>query len=291
MSEEIKHTEPDFNDEVSGFFDKVDIPYEKSKDEVWNQLAERMEKQPVQSGKIMLNTRMVMALAAVALVSFSVFSVMRFYTETVRAPRGQHLVATLPDGSTVNLNADSKISFHPFWWRFSRTVKFAGEGFFKVQKGKKFEVVSNVGTTVVVGTSFNIYNRGNAYKVTCVTGKVKVISTTSEEVILSPEYHAEVDENGNIVVYKKYPVGQATSWVNNMFIFTSAPLAEVLKEIELQYNIHIIFRPPGDYFYTGFFSRDKQPEEVLDLLAKTFGFTFVKRSDNEYEIIQTATSD
>ena len=76
-----------------------------------------------------------------------------------------------------------------------------------------------------------------------------------------------------------------------MFIFTSAPLAEVLKEIELQYNIHIIFHPERDYFYTGFFSRDKQPEEVLDLLAKTFGFTFVKRSDNEYEIIQTATSD
>lgn len=289
MSEEIKHTKPDFNKEISDFFDKVEVPYEKSKDEIWDQLAERIEKQPEQPKKVFLNTRMVTALAAAVLLLLAVLSVMRFYTETVSAPRGRHLVATLPDGSTVNLNADSKISFHPFWWRFARTVKFAGEGFFKVQKGKKFEVVSNVGTTVVVGTSFNIYNRGNAYKVTCITGKVKVISTTREEVILSPDYHAEVDENGNIVVYKKYPVEQAVSWVDNMFVFTSAPLTDVLKEIELQYNIHIIFHPDRDYFYTGSFSRDKQPEEVLDLLTKTFGFTFVKRSDNEYEIIQTAT--
>ncbi len=287
MSEKIKHTEPDFNEEVSAFFDKVDVPHEKTKDEVWDQLAERMEKQQVQPKKIFLNTGMITALAAAVLLLLTLFSVMRFYTETIRVPRGQHMVATLPDGSTVNLNADSKISFHPYWWRFARIVKFSGEGFFKVQKGKKFEVLSNVGTTVVVGTSFNIYNRGNAYKVTCVTGRVKVISKTREEVILSPDYHAEVDENGNIVVYKKYNIDQATSWVNNMFVFTSAPLKDVLKEIELQYNLHIIFHPDRDYFYTGFFSRDKQPEEVLNLLAKTFGFTFVKRSDNEYEIIQT----
>jgi len=287
MSEKKKHTEQDFTKEISNFFDKVDAPYEKSKEEVWELMAEQLEKQPAPPKTVWLNTRAIAAIAATLLVLLGLFSVMRFYTQTITVPKGHHLVAQLPDGSTVDLNADTKLSYHPYWWRFARTVNFEGEGFFKVKKGKKFQVISNAGKTVVLGTSFNIYNRGKAYKVTCITGKVKVISNTSEEVILSPDYHAEVNEEGNIRVYRQYASQQITSWINNMFTFTSAPLADVLSEIERQYNVRILFQAKEDYFYTGFFSRDKQVEEVLDLLAKTFGFTFVKRSDNEYEIIQT----
>jgi len=287
MSEKKKHTEQDLNKKVSSFFDKVDTPYEKSKEEVWELMAEQLEKQPARPKTVWLNPRTVAAIAATLLVLLGLLSVMRFYTQTITAPKGHHLVAQLPDGSTVDLNADTKLSYHPYWWQFARIVNFEGEGFFKVKKGKKFQVISKAGRTVVLGTSFNIYNRGKSYKVTCITGRVKVVSNTREEVILSPDYHAEVSEDGNIRVYRQYASQQVTSWVNNMFTFTSAPLPEVLKEIERQYNVTIIFHATEDYFYTGFFARNKQVEEVLDLLAKTFGFTFVKRSDSEYEIIQT----
>lgn len=289
MNEENKHINEDFKTDSFRFFSKLEVPYERSKEEVWEQLAEQLEEKPESPKIIWFNPRVITAIAASLLVLLSLLSVMRFYTKTIYSPSGQHLSALLPDGSTVDLNADTKLTYHPYWWQFSRTVGFEGEGFFNVERGEKFEVVSNTGRTVVLGTSFNIYNRDKAYKVTCITGKVKVISTTKQEVILSPDYHAEVDENGNIRVYKEYETEQATSWVNNMFIFTSVSLSDVIKEIERQYNIKITFDTSKNYFYTGFFSRDKQVEEVLDLLSTTFGFTFVKRSNSEYEIIQTVS--
>mgnify|MGYP001546117592 CR=1 FL=1 len=273
--------------EMLDFFSKVEIPYENSKEDVWNQLSTKLNENPKAPKEFWLGPKLITAIAAGLLILFSVVSITRFYTKTITVPSGKHVTALLPDGSSVELNAESKLVYHPYWWRFERKVGFEGEGFFKVERGKKFEVNSEQGKTIVLGTSFNIYNREQNYKVTCVTGKVKVISTTNKEVILSPDYKAEVDANGDIKVYKEKESKQSISWVNNMFNFTSVPLGSVLEEIERQYDITIYNSIEKDYFYTGFFSRDKNAEEVLNLLAKTFGFTFVKRSDKVYEIIQS----
>jgi len=73
---------------------------------------------------------------------------------------------------------------------------------FNVKKGNSFNVVSSLGKTFVLGTSFNIFSREDKYRVACVTGKVKVISITNKQVILSPNYHAEIIKDGNIKVTK-----------------------------------------------------------------------------------------
>lgn len=289
MNKKNIHTEKNFNSDSSDFFSKVNVPYEKSKEEVWQQLETRIEDNPTGSKTVWMTSKMIVSVAAGLLILFSILSVMRFYTKTVYAPNGQHLTVTLPDGSTVNLNAHTTLAYHPFWWQFSRTVHFEGEGLFHVEKGKKFEVVSNTGRTVVLGTTFNIYSRAKTYQVSCLSGRVKVISNTKQEVILSPDYHAEVDANGNISVFKEGKTEQVVSWVNNMFTFTSAPLQEVISEIERQYDVRIQLNISENYIYTGFFSRDKQLEDVLNLLSKTFNFTIIKRTNSEYEIIQTAS--
>lgn len=289
MNKKNIHTEKNFNSDSSDFFSKVNVPYEKSKEEVWQQLETRIEENPTGSKTVWMTSKMIVSVAAGLLMLFSILSVMRFYTKTVSAPKGQHLTMTLPDGSTVDLNAQTTLTYHPFWWQFSRTVNFEGEGLFHVEKGKKFEVISNTGRTVVLGTTFNIYSREKAYQVSCLSGSVKVISNTKQEVILNPDYHAEVDANGNISVFKEGKTEQAVSWVNNMFTFTSAPLQDVISEIERQYDVSIHLNISKNYIYTGFFSRDKQLEDVLDLLSKTFNFTIIKRSNSEYEIIQTAS--
>jgi transmembrane sensor len=212
---------------------------------------------------------------------------MRFYTNTVECPAGQHLAYVLPDGSSVQLNAESTLKYHPLWWSFSRSLKFEGEAFFEVTKGSKFEVFSDMGTTAVLGTSFNIFSREDEYKVTCFTGKVKVSSpVTSEQVIITPDYKAEISKNGSITVSKEQKPSSDISWINNMFNFNAQPLSIVFKEIERQYNIQIQSNIALDYYYTGYFSKDKPVEEVLALVCKPFGLTFVRLSDNSYKIIQ-----
>ncbi|NOX84889.1 MAG: DUF4974 domain-containing protein [Chlorobi bacterium] len=278
-----KHIEPE--PDHGDFFKKVEIPYEKSKEEVWAAISSRTEEK-TQPGTIRLFAlRPVLAVAAALLILIALFSVMRFYTTSIDCPAGKHLAVTLPDGSVVEMNAGSDLKYHPFWWWASRNLSFEGEGFFRVEKGSRFSVRSAMGETSVLGTTFNIYSRGEIYKVTCFTGKVKVTSLTREEVILGPDYTAEVDKSGNIIVRKEKQPETAISWRDNMFNFTAAPLEDVIKEVERQYDVSISIEPGMDLYYTGFFSKDKPVEEVLNIICKPFGITYVKTADGSYRII------
>jgi ferric-dicitrate binding protein FerR (iron transport regulator) len=186
----------------------------------------------------------------------------------------------------VKLNADSKITYHPYWWNFSREIRFEGEGFFEVKKGKKFRVISNSGTTEVLGTSFNIYSREKEYKVTCITGQVKVTSFAMSEVVLSPDYSAQVSTTGEIIMTKEADASDTHAWIGNMFRFTSKPLGHVIQEIARQYNVRITLKSPVDLTYTGFFSKNRPLEETLTLVCTPFGLNFAKISEKEYVISQ-----
>jgi len=274
------------NPDEGNFFEKVEIPFKKNKEEVWASLSARIEEKPESRVVSLFAFRPVVAIAASILLLAAVFSVMRFYTKSIYCPAGEHLAVNLPDRSSVELNAESTLKYHPLWWWASRDVRFEGEGFFQVQKGSAFTVHSGMGQTRVMGTSFNIYSRDEQYKVTCFTGKVQVTSQTNEKVILSPDYTALVDTRGRITVKKENQPKITTSWRGNMFNFTATPLSEVMKEVERQYGVSIsIEKPYEELFYTGFFSKDKSVEEVLSIICKPFGITYVKNADGSYTII------
>jgi transmembrane sensor len=267
-----------------GFFERMEIPHTISKEEAWAAIEQKLSGTPSPRISTFKFQRFLYASAAAVILLAGIFSLLYFHTTSIYCPAGQHLSQSLPDGSVITLNADSKISYKPLWWSFARQVKFEGEGFFDVRKGKKFEVSSERGSTTVLGTSFNIYSRGNEYNVTCITGKVKVTSITSAETVLTPQYEASVNEDGNITMLKEQEAGVNSSWVNNMFHFTARPLPLVFDEISRQFNITVTSRANLDYSYSGYFSKERPVDEVLDLVCKPFGLTFTKISETEYEI-------
>jgi hypothetical protein len=63
-------------------------------------------------------------------------------------------------------------------------------------------------------------------------------------------------------------------------------LSRVIAEIGRQYNVSIGLNIQSDLIYTGYFSKDKPVEDVLNLICKPFGLTFVKKSDRQYLINQ-----
>lgn len=270
----------------SSFFSKVKIPFEKDKQEVWDLLESKISAQPNAKKIVLINRKIVWAIAATFLLLLSTSLVMRFYTKSLNVLKGEHLTALLPDGSRVELNAESTLKYHPYWWMFRREIQFSGEGYFEIEKGSKLEISSSKGKTIVLGTSFNIYTRNDQYKVTCLSGKVKVVSASMKEAILTPDYHAELDENGNILVNKLDKPEGTTQWINEMFKFSSEPLLQVIEEIERQYNIVIKTSGNFDYLYTGYFAKSMNPDQVLNLICKPFGLTFVKKSETEFMIFQ-----
>ena len=71
-----------------------------------------------------------------------------------------------------------------------------------------------------------------------------------------------------------------------MFSFKARPLRLVFDEIERQYGVDIVLQGEGNYLYTGYFSRNKPVEEVLELVCKPFGLTFARNSEKSFEVYQ-----
>ena len=264
-------------------FPEIEMKFTVSKEEVWNNLLNELDKPKVQIKPLAFSYYFKIAAAASVLIILGLTGFFRFYTTTVYTSPGQHLSYRLPDNSSVELNAESKIQFHPYWFSFSRTVVLDGEAYFLVSKGKKFSVSSKLGETTVLGTSFNIYSRNSDYTVICYTGKVRVVSTgKKEKVLLNPNEKAFITSDGFLRFVQEANSQSLKSWRDNMFVFTGTPIVTVLQEIERQYNIKIQFQADPGLTYTGYFSRSLSGKEVLDLVCTSLGIKFDAKSDTEF---------
>lgn len=268
------------NKEVAGF-PEIDLQYSISKDQVWKKLMHQIEETPSLNRNVFLpNPIYRFALAASLLLCLSVTGLMRYYTKTVYSQAGQHLTFFLPDSSLIELNAQSQVSYHPYWFRFSRTVSLAGEAYFKVVSGNSFKVISKLGETIVLGTSFNIYSRNNNYRVTCFTGKVRVVSAEKQErLLLNPDEQAFINKDGFLRFVQEVNNQAVKAWRDNMFVFTGSSVTDVLEEIERQYDLKIVFNADSGLTYTGNFSKTLSGKEVLDLVCTPLGLKFVAKSD------------
>lgn len=267
------------------FFAKGNIVWEKSETEVWAELENKMDEKSGRRSVSLFHRMVQWSAAAVILLLVGLLGVVNFYTKKVECLPGQHIVAELPDGSKVDLNAGSILEYSPFKWRFKRKLKFEGEAYFNVQKGSAFSVESTRGTTQVLGTSFTIYSRDEEYRVTCLTGKVQVKAPGNDPVVLSPNVHVEL-EKGKLILTEMFKAEKALSWKNNQFFFANRPLKEVIDEIERQYAVTIRLQPElNNRNFVSNFSKKHNVEEVLDFVCKPMKLKFIKQAENVYLVV------
>lgn len=280
-----KTSDPDLSSE---FLSRAKIPWEKKKEEVWQELADHLPEEipskVIVSGK--LPGRSWIAMAASIALLLAVASFFRFYTKTLETLPSEHVSWELPDGSMAELNAVSTLSYHPFWWWISREVSLEGEAYFEAVEGKTFRVSSEHAVTEVLGTTFNVYARGSDYRVLCHSGKVKVSSKLSEEEVdLTRDMQATLEASGAIRVINLPEVQDAPGWKNNLLMFSSVPLRLVFDEIERQYGIKIQSGPDLGKSFSGNFALDATVENVLTLLCLPFDLRYEQTSGNTYQIL------
>lgn len=270
----------------SDTYAKINPPYTRSKEQVWA----NMEKKMTSSKPANMPIRRMFfkyAAAAVLFILISVPAFMRFYTVKVITQPGEHASVVLPDGSKVDVNAASALSYHPYWWEFNREVILSGEAFFAVEKGNKFTVYSELGSTTVLGTTFDIYARENNYNVACFTGLVKV-SNYRDEVFINPGEISELASNGVLNVAKFKDSRTIQDWRNHSFYYTSESLIKVFNDIALQYNVTIVVPDAlklDTFSYTGNFKNDLTIENVLNLVGKPFGMSYEFTKKGQYQIV------
>lgn len=188
---------------------------------------------------------------------------------TASTVKGQTYSFTLPDGTRVSLNADSKLTFPSRFVGGKRKVVLEGEGYFVVkhQADNSFFVESNGQLVEDLGTEFNIQAYADEFvvKTTLIEVAIKVntmLIKPGEQTILSP--------SGNIKV-EKADTFKVLAWKQGDFVFRGEPLDEALRVIARWYDIDVKYEREASKEITvgGTVSRSKTIRSVLDLMEQT----------------------
>ena len=191
---------------------------------------------------------------------------------------------SLPDNSEVLVNKNSSIEYKTFFWKNNRTIDLKGEAYFKVAKGKTFEVNTNLGKVTVLGTQFNVNSKDNTFEVTCYEGKVKV-NYKNQELILTKGMLVTFENNS-----KKE--GKTTlsmpNWASGEIemSFTNQNLKTIITDIENTYNVTIKTNTIAtEQLFTG-----KLPSNNLDvalqIIASTYHLQINKSNETSFELVK-----
>ncbi|TAI48095.1 FecR family protein [Flagellimonas allohymeniacidonis] len=193
----------------------------------------------------------ILRIASVAVLFFGLYYYFLFNPVTeVQTEVAQKTIIELPDASQVVLNALSEVSYDKNAWGTKREIKLEGEAFFDVAKGAKFDVVTSKGTISVLGTEFNVKQRGTFFEVACFEGTVRVVTNRHTEILQAGDNFKLFD--GEMITGKNS--FDEPQWTKNTSYFQRTPLKEVFAELERQYNVTITFENvDAEQLFTGGF--------------------------------------
>lgn len=148
---------------------------------------------------------------------------------------GEQLALTLPDQSEVILNADSELEYNAKDWENERTLQLTGEAYFEVQKGSTFTVQTDNGSVTVLGTQFTVTSDDGIFEAKCFEGKVRVVKGNLSEVLTKGKAVRLVDNT-----FENWEFTSTTpSWPQAESSFTNAPLSQVIRALEKQFDVTI----------------------------------------------------
>ncbi len=266
---------------------QLEISPVKYAEENWQVVAEKTSQAPANVTPIRRNfTRWASAVAAAAVILIGFYWWQISQITTISVPRAEQLTHTLPDGSTVILNAESSIQYKESSYPADRQITLSGEAFFQVTPGESFRVISGFASTEVLGTSFNVKLRNNKVAVACASGRVSVSSlqVDTSAVILTAGHATTILENESPHPPTEIASAAVSSWRSGEFYFSSTPLADVFAEIERQFDVSIVSKNDlSGLPLTGQFERTTI-NEALDIVCLTSGLSYISQANNEFLI-------
>jgi ferric-dicitrate binding protein FerR (iron transport regulator) len=159
------------------------------------------------------------------------------------APLGRRLTVTLPDSSTVVLNAGSSLRYLLPFDPAEREVVLRGEGYFTVRHdaARPFRVRANNVNVQDIGTRFVVraYDAAPTTIVVVVEGAVGVaVADTRDTVVVKPGSLARVTANGAITT-GTVDTERFTGFADGLLVLGNLTLAEALPTIERWYDVKI----------------------------------------------------
>jgi transmembrane sensor len=189
-----------------------------------------------------LSRRPVLAAAALLLLTSVTALFLWINSDTARSYStgiGEQRTIQLPDGSTVELNARSRVKVR-LTERRRDVALIEGQALFSVAKDKQRPFVVRAGDAQVraVGTEFDVYKKQAETVVTVVEGRVETYSgadgADAAAIMVSAGEQLTVLPH-TVTKPTRADTAAATAWVQKRLIFEETPLNEVAEEFN-RYN-------------------------------------------------------
>jgi transmembrane sensor len=244
------------------------------------------------------------SLAATLLIWVTLY---RYPTYTTQI--GERLSITLEDGSTIELNARSKVRI-----RFSKVERdvelIDGQALFEVAKDKARPFSVRSGETVVraVGTEFDVYRKKNGTTVTVIEGRVAVLtplapssdvpdadsirvdSSVSLETQSPPVFVTAGEQvivtNQVVRAPQRADVAVATAWTQRRLVFDDSALSDVIEDFNRYNTRQLVIEDPqlNNFHVSGVYS-STDPASLIRFLRAQPGVEVVE-ADEEVRITQ-----
>ncbi|MDA3891956.1 MAG: DUF4974 domain-containing protein [Salinivirgaceae bacterium] len=208
-------------------------------------------------------------------------------TEVI-VPRGSGTTMRLSDGTLVQLNSGSKLSYKKSFGDTDREVWLDGEGFFNVAEDKKrsFIIKTEFINIRAFGTQFNVkaYKEDDYAQTTLVEGSVgvyKVKNNDKPPIMMMPDQHAVFNkETGNITV-ENVDVELFTSWRDGRVYFENESFSTIAKTIERKFNypIKISDEELKNGVFSGSFDLERSVYQLLDGMGEFGNFSYKVQND------------
>jgi ferric-dicitrate binding protein FerR (iron transport regulator) len=230
----------------------------------------------------------------------------RYVDRQLKVGNGKRSKLVLSDGSTVWLNAGSKLSYPDVFTGDKRVVTLEGEAFFDIARHVDMPFYVHAGrvTVKVLGTRFDVkaYQGDAGVSTTLISGKVQVMldDEPDKKIILTPNEKltvmnaaaglgdtdvakdGEAGGGGNELHYLVQGVPKAgddslpeTAWVENRLVISNETFEEVARMLERRYDVQIEISDMrlNQEHVSGVFEKETI-QQVLDILKMTTKFTY-----------------
>lgn len=194
---------------------------------------------------------------------------------------------TLPDGSTVFLNSNSRILYEFSPGKKTRKVKLTGESFFEVKhEEEKSFVIEAEGVLVRdIGTSFNVraYPQSDSVEVVVKTGEVQVYTLENSGLNLkagqtgiyrrsSKEFFLLEKIDSNTLAYK-----------TRVFVFKNTDLKTILDKINKVYHSKIRLENPVLQSCTLTVSFNNETlDTIVEVISETLKLSVTRKEKEIY---------
>lgn len=184
----------------------------------------------------------------------------------------------LPDSTQVWLSTGSTLHYEENFTT-NRKVQLQGEAFFDVRKNPEFpfEIATDVVTTRVLGTSFNLkaYS-GEGIDLSVYSGKVQFGQPDAgdEVFLLTQDQSMSWDAEAGFSEIRTFDAAVEPDWKTGVFRFENASLDEIVAALGRWYPVEFeVGGSAGRCRFSGEFQRSSL-EQVLEVLSYTLNLSY-----------------